>query len=125
VTGVTDGETLVQRLHELLAREMTPSPLFSVSLVQASGEPVVVVDVPRGADKPYSLNREIWVRVGSSTLQATADQSVELVRRAAHGLDSALYYVVGPPGMVAATREALRRREIREDDVRTEELYGY
>ncbi len=81
VTGVSEGDSLARELYGLLAREMTPSALFSVSSVTASEKTVVVVDVPRGSDKPYSLSREIWVRVGASTLRATADQSVELVRR--------------------------------------------
>lgn len=36
-----------------------------------------------------------------------------------------IFYVAGPPGMVAAMRELLVRNEVSEDDIRTEEFGGY
>lgn len=86
VTGVSDSESLVEELHSTVALGMRPSPLFSTSVRTASGKTVIVVDVPRGADKPYSLNREIWVRVGKSTLRASSEQSADLVQRSAADL---------------------------------------
>ena len=38
---------------------------------------------PPGADKPYSVNREIWVRVGSRTLRAGEEATAGLVERSA------------------------------------------
>ncbi|MEO6075264.1 MAG: FAD-dependent oxidoreductase [Dokdonella sp.] len=38
---------------------------------------------------------------------------------------SAIHYVVGPPAMVAAVREALIAADIDEDDLRSEEFFGY
>jgi ferredoxin-NADP reductase len=36
-----------------------------------------------------------------------------------------VFYVSGPPGMVEAMRHTLEQAGIDEDDVRSEEFYGY
>jgi ferredoxin-NADP reductase len=36
-----------------------------------------------------------------------------------------VYYVAGPPAMVAALRDTLERAGADADDVRSEEFYGY
>ena len=36
-----------------------------------------------------------------------------------------LYYIAGPPTMVAATRRTLAEVGVDEDDIRTEEFAGY
>ncbi len=40
-------------------------------------------------------------------------------------LKGPIYYIAGPPAMVAATREMLTKAGVDEDDVRTEEFGGY
>lgn len=40
-------------------------------------------------------------------------------------LQGPIYYVAGPPAMVAAAREMLAKADIDEDDIRTEEFGGY
>ena len=49
----------------------------------------------------------------------------DLIRRSAGGLNAPVYYVVGPPAMVVAMQETLRRIGAAEDDIRSEEFYGY
>ena len=51
--------------------------------------------------------------------------NADLIRRCAGGLAAPVYYVVGPPGMVMAMQETLRGAGIAEDDIRSEEFYGY
>ncbi|HZW19749.1 FAD-dependent oxidoreductase [Noviherbaspirillum sp.] len=36
-----------------------------------------------------------------------------------------VYYLVGPPGLVEALRDTLNRMGISDDDIRSEEFYGY
>ncbi|HEX5126586.1 MAG TPA: FAD-dependent oxidoreductase, partial [Rhodocyclaceae bacterium] len=57
---------------------------------------------------------------GKTTLMDEA-----LIKSAADGLSSAIYYLVGPPGMVEAMRQTLHRIGVDDDDIRTEEFYGY
>jgi ferredoxin-NADP reductase len=40
-------------------------------------------------------------------------------------LAGAIYYIAGPPTMVAATRRTLIEVGVDEDDIRTEEFAGY
>ena len=49
----------------------------------------------------------------------------DLIRRSAGGLNAPVYYVVGPPAMVVAMQETLRRIGLAEGDIRSEEFYGY
>jgi ferredoxin-NADP reductase len=49
----------------------------------------------------------------------------DLVVSVSNGLVEPIYYIAGPPSMVAGLRETLARAGINDDDVRSEEFYGY
>lgn len=49
----------------------------------------------------------------------------DLIRRATRGLEAPIYYVVGPPAMVLAMQETLRGAGVADEDIRSEEFYGY
>jgi len=51
--------------------------------------------------------------------------NAQLVQRAAAGFVAPVYYVVGPPGMVLAVQETLRGAGVVDEDIRSEEFYGY
>jgi ferredoxin-NADP reductase len=48
-----------------------------------------------------------------------------LIKRCAGGLVAPVYYVVGPPAMVVAMQETLRRAGVAQNDIHSEEFYGY
>jgi len=48
-----------------------------------------------------------------------------LLKRAAAELPEPIYYVAGPPTMVAAMRILLERAGVDDDDIRSEDFYGY
>ncbi|GAB3649796.1 ferredoxin--NADP reductase [Ramlibacter alkalitolerans] len=48
-----------------------------------------------------------------------------LLKRVAAELPDPVYYVAGPPAMVAGLRETLERVGVDDDDIRSEEFYGY
>jgi len=50
--------------------------------------------------------------------------NADLIRSSVGGLVAPVYYVVGPPAMVAM-QETLRGAGVAEDDIRSEEFYGY
>jgi ferredoxin-NADP reductase len=56
---------------------------------------------------------------------ATALIDQELVKRVSNGISAPIYYIAGPPTMVAGLREILGHAGIDDDDVRSEEFYGY
>ncbi len=49
----------------------------------------------------------------------------DLVKKVVGDLLSPIYYVAGPPAMVGALRLTLNRASINDDDIRSEEFYGY
>ena len=56
---------------------------------------------------------------------ATGTIDEALVKRICAELPDPVYYVAGPPAMVAALRGTLERAGVDGDDVRSEEFYGY
>lgn len=48
-----------------------------------------------------------------------------LLQRLSADLPEPVYYVAGPPAMVAALRDTLARMGVDDDDIRSEEFYGY
>lgn len=55
----------------------------------------------------------------------TSFVNADLVKRVVGDLAAPIYYVVGPPAMVEAMQEVLSRAGVAEDNIRTEEFYGY
>ena len=49
----------------------------------------------------------------------------DYVKRATATLPAPIFYLCGPPGMVEAMRTMLTEAGYDEDDVRSEEFYGY
>ncbi|MBI3069102.1 MAG: hypothetical protein HYY79_09595 [Betaproteobacteria bacterium] len=49
----------------------------------------------------------------------------DLVRHCVGDIKSLIYHLAGPPAMVDAMQEMLRRAGIAESDIRSEEFYGY
>jgi ferredoxin-NADP reductase len=49
----------------------------------------------------------------------------EMLRRYLPSLQGPIYYIAGPPGLVAAMRRTLTAAGVDEDDIRTEEFSGY
>lgn len=56
---------------------------------------------------------------------ATGMIDAELLKRATADLPSPIYYLAGPPVMVTAMRELLNSTGIDDDDIRSEDFYGY
>jgi ferredoxin-NADP reductase len=63
-------------------------------------------------------SRQVWTGA-NGTIDAG------LIERATGDLPSPIYYLAGPPAMVAAMRELLDRSGIDDDDIRSEDFYGY
>jgi ferredoxin-NADP reductase len=56
---------------------------------------------------------------------ATGVIDQDLLISVSRELVAPIYYIAGPPAMVAALRQTLARAGINDDDVRSEEFYGY
>lgn len=49
----------------------------------------------------------------------------DLVKTACGALSAPIYYLAGPPVMVGAMRQTLHHAGVDDDDIRSEEFYGY
>ena len=55
----------------------------------------------------------------------TGQIELSLLREQLQDIENPMYYIAGPPGMVAALRDLLAGGGIQDDDIRTEEFSGY
>lgn len=83
MSGMAHAGARAHELNDFLMRHLTPRPLLSVSAEEYQGKKLVLVEIPRGADKPYALERKIWVRLGKQDLRASADESARMVEASA------------------------------------------
>jgi ATP-dependent DNA helicase RecG len=67
--GITISNDLMSRIHDI-ARNMDPSLKVEISRIGN----VLIVDVPRGTDKPYSVNGKFYVRDGTNSQQLKRDE---------------------------------------------------
>lgn len=56
---------------------------------------------------------------------ATGEIDRVLLQQAVGDLAAPIYYLVGPPGMVSAMRQTLNEAGVDDDDIRSEEFFGY
>jgi ferredoxin-NADP reductase len=63
--------------------------------------------------------------LGSSWNGPTGLIDGSLIKTATAGLPAPIYYVAGPPGLVEAMRQTLNDAGITDDDIRSEDFYGY
>ena len=86
-TGIDNAEKKAEELTSRFMSDINPRPFLSVSVIEVKQVSVIVVRVPPGSDKPYSVNRLIWVRIGSATMRAGGERSADLVKRGAMDLE--------------------------------------
>ena len=60
VTGVKSPARWVQTLQRHLAEKLSPQALWSIDVEEHDGKPVIVIDVPQGAEPPYVYEEEIF-----------------------------------------------------------------
>ena len=69
IKGVTISNDLMSRIHDI-SRNMDPSLKVEISRIGN----VLIVEVPRGTDKPYSVNGKFYVRDGANSQQLKRDE---------------------------------------------------
>lgn len=64
------------------AQRVTPPLLLEPQLATLDGRNMILLDVPRGADPPYAVDGQIWVRGRKGIHAANTEQATDLARRA-------------------------------------------
>lgn len=85
IVGLRDVQaatTAIARAVELVS----PNPLVEPHIVTLDAHTVILLEVARGSDTPYTTaDGRIWVRNGSRIAQASAAQAADLAERAIAG----------------------------------------
>ena len=79
--GVPDANNFSSKLREYLSTNVSPKGTWSISIEDWGGASVIAVDVPAGPNKPYLVQGRIFMRRGSATMVATADDISSLIAR--------------------------------------------
>jgi hypothetical protein len=81
VAGVSKPDNTLERLAEDVQNYISPSLDISADSFDIDGKSVIVMSIPEGSEKPYTLGGgEIYVRRNDKTAVATRDDIVEMVR---------------------------------------------
>ncbi len=81
--GVEHPRLTAREIETDIKERVVPPLSAKVSLSTVRGKHIIIIEVPEGKDKPYTLdNREVYVRRGRETRLATRDELIALVRGA-------------------------------------------
>ena len=78
VIGVSDASTQISRL-ESIARNCDPSVIISVDVHGRDNSDIIMVEIPEGADRPYSCSSGFYLRSGASTQKMKRDEIIEFL----------------------------------------------
>jgi ferredoxin-NADP reductase len=76
-------------------------------------------------DDSFRLIATITQPGNGSGQRQTGRIDAAMIRNAVAGLNSPVYYVAGPPGWVEAMRRTLNDEQVSDDDIRSEDFFGY
>ena len=96
--GVGDTRGALRRIAAG-AQRVTPHLLLEPRPAKIDGRNLILLDVPRGADPPYAVDGQLWVRGRKGVRAADPEQAADLARRA---LRSAMLASTTPSGRLAA-----------------------
>ena len=119
----------VTPVHSMIAQATHDKTGHKITLLHASRAPV---------DLPLKTNFEQLAKDNPNftyvpTVEAPTDQwqgergrvSAEMIKKYVPNLNTPIYYLSGPEGMVKAMRTLLVELKVDEDNIRTEEFTGY
>jgi ATP-dependent DNA helicase RecG len=81
--GVEEAGPARQAIQRRLSEAISPPAALAVTVQEVDGKKVIVIDVPRGLERPYVCGGRIMVRRGGATVRASADELSSLIRQRA------------------------------------------
>jgi ATP-dependent DNA helicase RecG len=102
VVGVKEADAQLQALQRRLSEAISPPAALSVTVQEAGGKNLLVIDVPEGLEKPYVCRGRIMVRRGTAVVPASASE---------------LSFLIGQRGQTEGRWERLPALGVEEDDL--------
>ena len=81
VIGLDDIESKTKEIISYLQNAIVPNPPLTVSVCHYNRKDILLISVWEGAQKPYSYDKKIYVRIGDSAEIATPKELVNLVKQ--------------------------------------------
>lgn len=78
-----DAEAHAQALERDLKKLISPISLFTVDVASVNEKPVIVIEVPKGYDRPYVFKGAVYLRTEAQTITADAAALKVMVREQA------------------------------------------
>ena len=85
IVGVPGAEARARAIPSRLLAAISPPAPLSVAVEDVQGKSLIVIDVPRGLEKPYVCNGRIMVRRGDAVVTAGAGEISSLIGQRARG----------------------------------------
>lgn len=83
VTGIGSRKDIEEWAANVVRNNVVPATRPEISLCRFGGKQLLIIEVPRGLDKPYqTIDGKFWVRVGSTNRMATKEELSRLFQQA-------------------------------------------
>ncbi|MCI5119652.1 MAG: histidine kinase [Candidatus Electrothrix sp. AUS4] len=83
ITGLGDRKNIEEWAANVVRNNVVPAIRPEIFLCSADTEQLLVIEVPRGPDKPYqTIDGTFWIRVGSTNRMATKEELSRLFQQA-------------------------------------------
>lgn len=82
-TGETIGisASLSEEINRHIIEEIVPSLPYTLSTMERQGKQVAVLSVWEGADKPYTVDGQIYLQIGDSIQKADSEQTIRILNQ--------------------------------------------
>ena len=81
VVGLANAEQKAIEIMNFLQEQVVPNAPFTLSVCNYNKKELILISVWEGAQKPYSYNKKIFVRLGDSTVVATSSDLMNLIKQ--------------------------------------------
>ncbi|WLE98729.1 MAG: putative DNA binding domain-containing protein [Candidatus Electrothrix communis] len=83
VIGIDSRKNIEEWTANVVRNNVVPATRQEISLCMFGGKQLLIIEVPRGPDKPYqTIDGKFWVRVGSTNRMATKEELSRLFQQA-------------------------------------------
>ena len=82
-TGETIGisASLSEEINRYINEEIVPSLPYTLTTMERQGKQVAVLSVWEGADKPYTVDGQIYLQIGDSIQKADSEQTIRILNQ--------------------------------------------
>ena len=81
IVGLDDIESKTKEIMSFLQNAIVPNPPLTVSVCHYNRKNLLLISVWEGAQKPYSYDKAIYVKIGDSVVKATPSDLMNLIKQ--------------------------------------------